>query len=141
MPLSRVSISRLLQGCVTVLLISLGAPALAQDKAAQDQKVIQQVPINPLLKNHTNWFDPVRIYDLRKDHYPLPDERFPTEIKYDVFSAVGYDLANTMVIKGPRRDGRREIVIVDTLGNPGIAREVQETSRYEGRQRRIRLPE
>lgn len=129
MPLNRVSISRVVL-CLSVLLIALSAPALAQDKGAQDRNVIQEVPINPLLRNHTNWFDPVRIYDLRKDHHPLPDDRFPKEIKYDVYSAVGYDLANTMVIKGPARsDGKREIIIVDTLGNPGITKEVITTFR------------
>ncbi len=125
MPLNRVSIPRLVLGCLAALLIDLSAPALAQDNSAPNTKVVQQVPINPLLKNHTNWFDPVRIYDLRKNHYPLPDEQFPKDVRYDVYSAVGYDLANTMVIKGPKRsDGQREIVIVDTLGNPGITKEV-----------------
>ncbi len=108
-------------GCLTALLVVFCAQSLAQDST----KVIQEVPINPLLKNHTNWFDPVKIYDLRKDHYPLPDAQVPKDISYDVYSAVGYDLANTMVIKGPKRsDGQREIVIVDTLGNPGITQEV-----------------
>ena len=126
MPLNRVSISCLVTDCLAILLIALGAPALAQDKGAQDQKAVQQVPINPLLKNHTNWFDPVKIYDLRKDHYPLPDDQVPKDVRYDVYSAVGYDLANTMVIKGPNKNslGQREVVIVDTLGNPGITKEV-----------------
>jgi linear primary-alkylsulfatase len=92
---------------------------------AQDSSRIQEVPINPLLKNHTNWFDPVKIYDIRRDHYPLPDAQVPKDVRYDVYSAVGYDLANTMVIKGPKNSrGQREVVIVDTLGNPGITKEV-----------------
>ncbi len=129
MSLNRVSISCLTLG-LSVLLVTLSVPALAQDSRAQDKKVVQEVPINPLLKNHTNWFDPVKIYDLRQDHYPLPDAQFPKGVRYDVYSAVGYDLANTMVIRGPKRsDGQREIVIVDTLGNPGIAKEVINTFR------------
>jgi alkyl sulfatase BDS1-like metallo-beta-lactamase superfamily hydrolase len=126
MPLNRVSISRLVLG-LSVLLFTLSAPARAQESSARDKELVQQVPINPLLKNHTNWFDPVKIYDLRlkNDHYPLPDELFPKEIKYDVYSAVGYDLANTMVIKDAKNSsGQREVVIVDTLGNPGITKEV-----------------
>lgn len=134
MPMNRVSISRLMLCCLAVLLVALGSLAraqdVAQDKTSQDQKMVQQVPINPLLKNHTNWFEPVKIYDLRKEHYPLADALFPKDIKYDVYSAVGYDLANTMVIRGPKRsDGQREIVIVDTLGNPGITKEVINTFR------------
>jgi alkyl sulfatase BDS1-like metallo-beta-lactamase superfamily hydrolase len=125
MPLNRVSISRLVLG-LSVLLFTLSAPALAQESSARDKELVQQVPINPLLKNHTNWFDPVKIYDLRRDHYPLPDDQVPKDLKYDVYSAVGYDLANTMVIKGPSKNrlGQREVVIVDTLGNPGITKEV-----------------
>src|SRR5438270_3384135 len=103
MPLNRVSISRLVLG-LSVLLFTLSAPALAQESSARDKELVQQVPINPLLKNHTNWFDPVKIYDLRRDHHPLPDDQFPKDLKYDVYSAVGYDLANTMVIKGPSRN-------------------------------------
>ena len=93
---------------------------------AQDSSKIQEVPINPLLKNHSNWFDPVKIYDLKQDHYPLPDANYPKDIKYEVYSAVGYDLANTMIIKGPKKNskGQREVIIVDTLGNPGITKEV-----------------
>jgi alkyl sulfatase BDS1-like metallo-beta-lactamase superfamily hydrolase len=124
MPLHRVSISRLVLG-LSVLLFTLSAPALAQESSTRDKELVQQVPINPLLKNHTNWFDPVKIYDIRQDHYPLPDAQVPRDIRYDVYSAVGYDLANTMVVKGPKNSsGQREIVIVDTLGNPGITKEV-----------------
>src|SRR5438093_10783261 len=104
MSLNRVSISRLILGCLYVLLIASGARVLAQDTTVQDKKVIQEVPINPLLKNHTNWFDPVKIYDLRREHYPLPDAQVPKGIRYDVYSAVGYDLANTMIIKGPNKN-------------------------------------
>src|SRR5947207_10544433 len=116
------SILRRASLCVIVLLFVFCTQSLAQDST----KEIQQVPINPLLKNHTNWFDPVKIYDLKKDHYPLPDANYPKDIKYEVYSAVGYDLANTMIIKGPKINskGDREVIIVDTLGNPGITKEV-----------------
>ena len=81
----------------------------------------EAVPVNPLLSAHSSWFDPVHIYDLQKEHFPLADSDYPKGLSYEVFSAVGYDLANTIVIKGPARpDGQRELVIVDTLGNPGI---------------------
>lgn len=108
--------------CAIALLFVFCTQSLAQNST----KEIEQVPINPLLKNHTNWFDPVKIYDLSKDHYPLPDANYPKDIKYEVYSAVGYDLANTMIIKGPKTNskGQREVIIVDTLGNPGITQEV-----------------
>src|SRR5437588_3583013 len=108
--------------CSIALLFVFSTQSLAQNSTKQ----VEQVPINPLLKNHTNWFDPVKIYDLSKDHYPLPDANYPKAIKYEVYSAVGYDLANTMIIKGPKTNskGQREVVIVDTLGNPGITKEV-----------------
>lgn len=90
--------------------------------SARAQQIPELVPVNPLLSAHTAWFEPVKIYDLKKDHYPLPDSAFPRGLTYEVHSAVGYDLANTIVIQGPARNaaGQRELVIVDTLGNPGI---------------------
>jgi alkyl sulfatase BDS1-like metallo-beta-lactamase superfamily hydrolase len=78
------------------------------------------VPANTLLAQHSNWFSPAKIYDLSKEHYPLP--RYPQGLGYEVYSAVGYDLANTILIKGPNRDakGNRELVVIDTLGNPEV---------------------
>ena len=70
----------------------------------------EAVPVNPLLSAHSSWFDPVHIYDLQKEHFPLPDGDYPKGLSYEVFSAVGYDLANTIVIRGPARpDGRSRI--------------------------------
>jgi linear primary-alkylsulfatase len=94
----------------------------------------EPVPVNPLLTAHTRWFEPVRIYDLKKEHFPLPDADYPKGLTYEVFSAVGYDLANTMVIRGPNRDrnGNRELVIVDTLGNPGITKDTIAEMRKAG---------
>lgn len=122
MPVNLPSILRRASLCSIALLFVFCTQSLAQN----DNKAVQQVPINPLLKNHTNWFDPVKIYSLKQDHYPLPDADYPKDIKYEVYSAVGYDLANTMVIKGPKKNsrGQREVVIVDTLGNPGVTKEV-----------------
>jgi linear primary-alkylsulfatase len=98
---------------------------LALPASAQVPEEPELVPVNPKLSAHSRWFDPVRIYDLQKDHYPLPDSQYPRNLKYRVFSAVGYDLANTMVIRGPNRDrnGNPELVIVDTLGNPGVTKD------------------
>lgn len=119
--------------CAAMLLLVLCAPTLAQDKPEV------KVPVNPLLENHSNWFKPRQIYNLKKDHFPL--QQVPAGLKYDVYSAVGYDLANTIVIKGPQlRNGKRELVIVDTLGNPEITRRTIEEFRKQGILPAGRLP-
>lgn len=112
---------------VALALLLLARPAAAQEPP-------ELVPVNPKLSAHTNWFEPVRIYDLQKDHYPLPDKDYPGNLSYRVYSAVGYDLANTMVIKGPNltKDGHNELIIVDTLGNPGITKDTIEQLRRAG---------
>jgi linear primary-alkylsulfatase len=107
--------SRILALCGAAFL-GLGVPALGQDRPEI------KVPVNPLLERHTNWFKPQKIYDLKQDHYPLKE--VPRDLTYDVYSAVGFDLANTIVIKGPKlsQSGERELIIVDTLGNPEVTR-------------------
>ncbi|MEN3335393.1 MAG: hypothetical protein V7641_4758 [Blastocatellia bacterium] len=109
--------ARMLNLCAALLLLIFCAPALAQDKPEI------KVPVNPLLERHSNWFKPKKIYDLKQDHYPL--QQIPSDLSYDVYSAVGFDLANTIIIKGPQRraDGERELIIVDTLGNPEVTRQ------------------
>lgn len=111
---------------LTLVLVSPVVP-LAQEPP-------ELVPVNPKLSAHTAWFEPVKIYDLKKEHFPLPDSAFPRGLKYETFSAVGYDLANTIVIHGPNRaaDGKRELVIVDTLGNPGITKDTIAAMRKSG---------
>ena len=112
------------------VLLALCAPLLAQDKDRPEVKV----PVNPLLKNHSNWFEPRTIYNLKQNHYPLRDSEMPKDLAYDAYSAVGFDLANTIIIKGPgrRADGEREIIIVDTLGNPEITRRTIQQFRDQG---------
>jgi alkyl sulfatase BDS1-like metallo-beta-lactamase superfamily hydrolase len=118
------------------MLLALCAPLLAQDKDRPEVKV----PANPLLENHSNWFKPKKIYDLKQDHYPL--KQIPQDLSYEVYSAVGFDLANTIVIKGPSRrsDGEREIIIVDTLGNPEITRRTIQQFRDQNILPKGRLP-
>jgi alkyl sulfatase BDS1-like metallo-beta-lactamase superfamily hydrolase len=94
MPLKRSSIS-----IVLLLLTGLAVTAAAQ------------VPVNPLLTQHSNFFDPAQIWDIQKDAYSKPHR--PAGLTYQVYSAVGYDLANTIVIVGPTK----ELIIVDTLGD------------------------
>ncbi|HVZ50346.1 MAG TPA: alkyl sulfatase dimerization domain-containing protein [Pseudolabrys sp.] len=105
-------------------------PVLAQPPSEPPELV----PVNPKLSAHTNWFEPVKIYDLQRDHYPLPDKDYPKGLSYRVYSAVGYDLANTIVVKGPNltKDGLNELVIIDTLGNPGITKDTIAAMRKAG---------
>lgn len=90
------------------------------------------VPANVLLAEHSNWFTPAKIYTLRTEHYPLA--QYPDGLAYDVHSAVGFDLANTILIQGPRRDakGNRELVVIDTLGNPAITHRTIKAFRDQG---------
>ena len=76
-----------------------------------------QVPANPLLVSHTSFFCPVRIYDLKADTHSKGS--FPAGLNYSVYSAVGYDVANSMMLVGPSG-----AVIVDTLGDEEVAHTV-----------------
>lgn len=129
--------TRLALGCLAALLVALNVTAAAQDQSAQSKgeddgkNIIKVVPVPKLLADHSKWFDPEKIYHLRTDHFPLKD--YPQGLGYDIYSAVGYDLANTIVIKSPpNRDGKHEYVIVDTLGNPGITSQVIKEFRKQG---------
>ncbi|HLG14386.1 MAG TPA: alkyl sulfatase dimerization domain-containing protein, partial [Blastocatellia bacterium] len=92
-------------GCLAFALASI-VIAAAQDKDQQ-----QKIPANPRLVRHTNFFVPERVYDLQAD--PYSKRHLPDGLAYQVYSAVGYDLANTMMIVGPDKG----VIIVDTLGD------------------------
>jgi hypothetical protein len=68
-----------------------------------------QIPANPLLVGHTNFFCPVKVYDLEND--PSSKSSFPAGLNYNVYTAVGFDLANSMMLVGPSG-----VVMVDTVG-------------------------
>jgi alkyl sulfatase BDS1-like metallo-beta-lactamase superfamily hydrolase len=81
---------------------------------------------NPRLIKHSNFFvekpaqgqDPQpSVYHLRNQHWPLA--QYPAQLKYEAYSAVGYDLANSMLLLGPKTNANKdqEWVIVDTLGS------------------------
>lgn len=84
---------------------------------------------NPRLIKHSNFFvekpsqqgqEPQpTVYHLKTQHWPLA--QYPANLAYESYAAVGYDLANTMFLLGPKTTagGDREWVIVDTLGSPG----------------------
>jgi alkyl sulfatase BDS1-like metallo-beta-lactamase superfamily hydrolase len=85
-------------------------------------------PVNPLLTNHSKWFDPPHIYDLQTD--PRLMKYRPAGLNYRVFSAVGFDLANTIAIIGP--EPKKEIVIIDTLGDTDSVDRVIDAMRHDG---------
>ncbi|HVR40085.1 MAG TPA: alkyl sulfatase dimerization domain-containing protein [Thermoanaerobaculia bacterium] len=71
-------------------------------------------PANEKLLKHSNFFEPIHIYDVKND--PRLKQYWPKGgVSYTAYSAVGVDLANSMAIIGPTGD----IVIVDTLGEDG----------------------
>lgn len=106
----------------------VSTPAFAEPPSAG----IGIVPANVLLAEHSNWFSPPKIYALKTEHYPLAN--YPADLGYDVHSAVGFDLANTILIQGPTRDakGQRELVVIDTLGNPEITHRTIQAFREQG---------
>jgi alkyl sulfatase BDS1-like metallo-beta-lactamase superfamily hydrolase len=75
------------------------------------------ISANTLLLKHSNFFCQGKVYDLKKD--PPYKNSFRPEVKYNVYSAVGYDLANSMMLVGPSG-----VVIIDTLGEEASAETV-----------------
>lgn len=124
---------RLRLAALLIGVFAAGPPAFAapsdKPRPAPDVGI---VPANTLLAQHSNWFSPAKIYDLAKEHYPLP--RYPADLRYEVYSAVGFDLANTILIKGPNRDakGNRELIVIDTLGNPEVTHRTVRAFREQG---------
>jgi hypothetical protein len=68
-------------------------------------------PPNPLLENHKKWFLPAEVWDIQTD--PRLAAHRPKGLTYKAYSAVGYNLANTIAVVGPTG----EITIIDTLGD------------------------
>jgi alkyl sulfatase BDS1-like metallo-beta-lactamase superfamily hydrolase len=68
-------------------------------------------PPNPLLTNHKNWFLPAEVWDIQSD--PRLAAHRPKGLSYEAYSAVGFNLANTIAVVGPTG----EITIIDTLGD------------------------
>ncbi len=82
-------------------------------------------PANPLLVNHTNWFLPAEVWDIQSD--ARLSAHVPKNLDYKAYSAVGYNLANTIAIVGPKG-----IVIIDTLGDRGSVIEAIKGFRAKG---------
>lgn len=69
---------------------------------------------NELLTAHTNFFKPT-FYDLGTFLRPSGEPYLPGDATYRIYSAVGYNLANSIFLVN---EDSGEIVVVDTLGDP-----------------------
>lgn len=65
---------------------------------------------NPITVAHSNFFKPPKIYDLSSDNSSR--HSVPPNLIYKAYSAVGFDLANTIWLVTSRG-----IVVIDTLGS------------------------
>ncbi len=82
-------------------------PLQVGEKGCKDW-TFPSVSNNEILTNHTNFFPEPKIYNLQTE---LPfSEHLPQHLSYSIYSAVGYDLGNSIWLIGP--DG---IVVVDVL--------------------------
>ncbi len=107
-------------------------PAMAVDveKAPFDPFNIplrsEDLPANRHLVQHSNFFVPEQIWNIQTDAYSSGER--PKGLIYDAYSAVGYDLANAIVLM----NARKEIIVVDTLGARESAEAVIEAYRAQG---------
>src|SRR5918996_1983745 len=103
--------SRLMCGAA-LLLAALSATAADQAPVAPLNTPIRskELPANRHLVQHTNFFVPEQIWNIQTDPYSRGER--PKGLTYDAYSAVGYDLANAIVLM----NAKGEIIVVDTLG-------------------------
>lgn len=106
----------------------LAASVLAQDATPPPP------PANQLLENHKHWFRPKEIWDIQNDPRLKPHR--PEGLRYKAYSAVGFNLANTIAIVGPTG----EITIIDTLGDRKSVKETIQRFRDKGIFKGDKLP-
>jgi alkyl sulfatase BDS1-like metallo-beta-lactamase superfamily hydrolase len=100
------------------ILTLLAAPVAAAEKPPR-------IPANELLLGHSNFFRPAEVWDLQET--PVCKERL-APLAYKAYSAVGFNLANTIVLVGPDHG----LVVVDTLGSDETARIALQAIRLKG---------
>lgn len=124
-----------------IILLTLAALLLAAAAGAQpaapltaktgiNQNFIEPGQASQRQEEHNHYFlsnDPdqqAQILDLQTSSYALAER--PEGLDYDVYSAIGYGLATSMMVVGPRTDadGNRRVVIIDTLEDFGAGKEV-----------------
>jgi len=106
------------------------ANAADAEKAAFDPFNIplrsEDLPANRHLVQHSNFFAPEQIWNIQTDAYSRGER--PRGLNYDSYSAVGFDLANAIVLM----NARKEIIVVDTLGARESAEAVIQAYRAQG---------
>ncbi|MDX2040645.1 MAG: alkyl sulfatase dimerization domain-containing protein [Acidobacteriota bacterium] len=95
---------------ICIVLIGLML-AVGFQSLAQTQSPTEKVRNSPRLEQHSNFFKPT-VYDLQND--AKSKDHFPKGLGYLAYSAVGYDLANSIMLVDLSDGG---IVIIDTLGD------------------------
>ena len=103
---------------VMLCLLLAAIPVLAAEKPPL-------IPANELLLGHSNFFKPVQVYDLQET--AVCRQRL-APLSYKAYSAVGFNLANTIVLVGPDNG----LIVVDTLGSDGSAKVALEAIRVKG---------
>jgi alkyl sulfatase BDS1-like metallo-beta-lactamase superfamily hydrolase len=125
--------SGLLCHAAVALLLAATLPAAAQPTAEKapvaplnDPLRTENQAANRLLVKHSNFFVPAQIWNIQTDAYSRGER--PRGLTYDSYSAVGYDLANAIVLM----NAKKEIVVVDTLGARESAEAVIQAYRDQG---------
>jgi len=103
-----------------VLALLLAVPA-----NAERQPKPPLIPADELLLGHSNFFRPAEVWDLQET--AVCRERL-APLSYKAYSAVGFNLANTIVLVGPDNG----LIVVDTLGSDGSAKIALEAIRVKG---------
>lgn len=116
-----------LAAAIALLSTPLAGPLVAQTPPPCGPAEQNGVAVNPRLAQHSCFFEK-KIYDLSRDpHY---GRWVPKGLAYRAYAAVGFDLANTIVLVGP--PPANEIVFVDTLGDEETALAVLRAFRDAG---------
>jgi len=113
---------------VLLLVAALSAAAAVTPQAAPLNAPLrtENQPANRHLVQHSNFFTPEQIWNLQTDAYSRGER--PQGLAYDAYSAVGYDLANAIVLM----NAKKEIIVVDTLGARESAEAVIQAYRAQG---------
>ncbi|HXU31017.1 MAG TPA: alkyl sulfatase dimerization domain-containing protein [Thermoanaerobaculia bacterium] len=107
-----------------------GKPAAGEAKVGINQNFIEPGEATRRQEEHNRYFlskdagKQEQILDLQTSAYALAER--PAGLAYDTYSAIGYGLATSMMVVGPRTDenGNRRVVIIDTLEDGTAGRKV-----------------
>jgi glyoxylase-like metal-dependent hydrolase (beta-lactamase superfamily II) len=106
-----------------MFLLSLAMPSLAAPPADPHAHTVPPKVASDSRRRHNNYFPRQEILDLQTYAYATAER--PAGLSYDVYSAIGYGLATSMMVVGPETDaaGNRRVVIIDALEDMGTAKD------------------